>query len=305
MKVHVKHPGVQWSLSDVFDGLCLGLTAAGVTLVCEPERADWVILVNGNRYTAEQIHAWRRVAKVAVLCTESPYDTDHEIERVAVADAAWTHERLTVPTLKAVNPQVAYLPHAWHPERHAPLGIDDGVPAHDVVFVGGGFSERVTFLNRIDWTGIDLGLYGIWHGLGLEEWLEPCIKGDITQNAYAAQLYRKAKINLNLYRTKAGIRKVIPRPDVAAESLNPRAYELGACGAFHLSTHRKEIHETFGNLVPIVETPQECEAAIREWLPRETERRQIGAELTACVAGQSWIDRAQQVVNDLQVWSAA
>jgi spore maturation protein CgeB len=141
--------------------------------------------------------------------------------------------------------------------------------------------------------------------LGLEEHLEPCIKAGITDNRYAAALYRKAKINLNLYRTKPGIRKVVPRPDVAADSLNPRAYELAACGAFHLSTPRAEVGELFGDLVPVVSTPQECEAAIRDWLPRETDRKAIGALLPERVREASWVTRAGQVVADLEAWSVA
>jgi spore maturation protein CgeB len=122
------------------------------------------------------------------------------------------------------------------------------------------------------------------------------------------KLYRRAKINLNLYRTKPGIRKVIPRPDVYAESLNPRAYELAACGAFHLSTDRPEVDEKFGDTVPIIsgkaQDAKSDEAIIRKWLKLDEYRAELAAQLPACVAQDSWTNRAAQVLCDLKEWSA-
>jgi spore maturation protein CgeB len=85
-----------------------------------------------------------------------------------------------------------------------------------------------------------------------------------------------------------------------AESLNPRAYELAACGAFHLSTYRQEVEEVFGDLVPTFTTPLEAEALIRTWLVDPAGRAEIAAQLPACVAESSWRTRATTVIGDLQ-----
>lgn len=307
MRIHLVHPKVQWSLSDVFDGLAYGLTAHGVT-IAPMEACDWIIVVNGNLHALDTLALWRsRYAHVAVLCTETPYDIDLELERAAVVDGVWTHERASLPSFAAVNARVQYLPHGWHPERHGHLSPDPSVPAHDILLVGSGFSERVEWVNRIDWTGIDLGLYGIWDGFGLEDSIvERHVKGWVIPNTQAVALYRRAKIGLNLYRTKPGIRKVIPRPDVTAESLNPRAYELAACGSFHLSTARSEVQEVFGDLVPIIsgkaKDAQADEAVMRDWLVRDADRQRIAAALPACVVNDSWVSRAAQVLRDVQRW---
>jgi len=237
--------------------------------------------------------------KVVVLFTESPYDLEAELKIAAMVDGCWTNERASVPAFKAVNPNSGYLPHGWHPERHAIAGpVPDTVPAHDVVFVGSGFAERIDWFNSIDWTGIDVGLYGTWKGLGLKKQLTGCVRGAQIGNEYAAELYRNAKIGLNLYRGYSRSREG-RRTAVYGESLSPRAYELAAVGAFHLSDYRKEVPEVFGELVPTFRTPTEAAALIRLWLADDAGRMRVAAQLPACVAVASWERRAATVLGDL------
>jgi spore maturation protein CgeB len=239
--------------------------------------------------------------KVFVLFTESPYDQDKELAFAKLVDGCWTNERSAVDAFRAVNPHSGYLPHGWHATRHrpGPQPGDDAVPSHDVVFVGSAFAERVEWLTAIDWTGIDLGLYGSWESLGSRHPLRRFVRANQTDNARTAALYRRAKIGLNLYRTSMGWGKGAPSI-THAESLNPRAYELAACGAFHLSTYRQEVEELFGELVPTFTTPKEAEILIREWLANPEGRAAIAAQLPACVAESSWRTRATAVIGDLQ-----
>lgn len=297
---------IKWSIADVTEGLRYGLTANGATVSDDWRHADWTIVVNPMFQTPERIAEMRRYVPVAVLCTETPYDLDRELACVAIADAGWTHERVSVPDFQRVNPQFGYLPHAWHPERHFVAAPDPSVPVHDVVFVGSGFSERAAWLNRIDWTGIDLGLYGLWDSIGLDEHIEQrYVKADVTDNVYAAALYRNAKIGLNLYRTRPGIHQGGPRTDVIAESMNPRAYELAACGVFALSTGREEEYEKFGASVTLIDMddPKRSGVIIREWLQRPILRRERIDHAYARVAHDSWPTRARQVLADLKTWS--
>lgn len=232
--------------------------------------------------------------KVVVLFTETPYDLASELRVASMVDGCWTNERSAVNQFRAVNPCSGYLPHAWHPERHTPEAPILNVPQHDVVFVGSGFPERITWFNAIDWTGIDLGLYGSWKGFGLKPKLRKCIKGGTINNQVAAALYRRAKIGLNLYRTRNS-----QRMRVYGESLSPRAYELAACGAFHLSEFRPEVGEVFGESVPTFRTPDEASVLIRAWLANDEQRARAAADLPARVAEASWVHRATAVLGDL------
>lgn len=266
-------------------------------------QVDAVVVVCGMFFHRDVIVMLKRAGvPVTVLFTESPYDAEKELGMASIVDGCWTNERSVLDDFRKVNKRAGYLPHGWHPERHIPsAAIDDDAPAHDVVFVGSGFPERITWFNAIDWTGIDLGLYGTWKGLGLKRQVAKCIKGAQVNNTYASSLYRRAKVGLNLYRRSKGFGLDRSNPRIShAESLSPRAYELAACGAFHLSDYRTEVPEQFGSLVPTFQTPQEAEQLIRQWLRDDEQRARVAEALPASVAEASWVDRARVVIGDLQ-----
>lgn len=280
--------------------------AEGVLGMALRQQSDVVLVVSAMLLHPDAIVLMKRAGlRVVVLFTESPYDLEHELKVAALADGCWTNERTSLPAFRRVTKFVGYLPHAWHPLKHHVQADpdDDDEPAHDVVFVGSGFPERVAFFNKVNWDGIDLGLYGQWgrkgRGLGLNARARACVKGENIPNEQTAALYRRAKIGLNLYRVYAGWGKT-RRRITGAESLSPRAYELAACGQFHLSDHRAEVLERFGARVPTFTTPAEAEALIRHWLAQPEERVRIAAELPACVAESSWVERAATVIGDLQ-----
>ena len=282
--------------ADVFfqagkDALCMALW----------HKVDLVLVVSAMFLLPPVMELMRRAhLKVAVLFTESPYEV-REVDIATLVDGCWTNERSSLKHFRAANLNSGYMPHAWHPERHkaGPQPGDETFPQHDVVFVGSGFQERIDWLSAIDWTGIDFGLYGMWK-LGSRHPLRQYVRGQITSNQSTAALYRRAKVGLNLYRTSMGWGKGSQQIS-HAESLNPRAYELAACGAFHLSTYRSEIADVFGDLVPTFERPDEASALIRSWLADDHGRARVAAQLPDCVADKSWTHRAVHVVNDLKV----
>lgn len=262
---------------------------------------DWVLLVSAMFMPRPFLEILQRAGlPVAILMTESPYDTEKELRWSAHADLVWTNERSSVEAFRAVQPRSFYLPHALRAGVHRVEADDDeSVPTHDVVFVGSCFQERIDLLEAIDWTGIDFGLYGNWHRLSRKSPLRKFVREGVIDNAWAAALYRKARVGLNLYRESMGWDKKAPRIDYA-ESLNPRAYELAACGCFHLSQHRPEVTETFGGLVPAFKTAQECEALIRQWLPDVEGRAAIASQLPSTVTAHTWMHRGAQMAADLQ-----
>ncbi len=265
-------------------------------------QVDAVIAVSGMFLHPDVLILMRRAGlTVTVLFTESPYDVEHELKMAQHVHGCWTNERTSVPMFEAVCPNVRYLPHAWHPEKHrpGPQPGDADIPSHDVVFVGSAFRERIEWFRSIDWTGIDLGLYGQWDVLGSRDRLRQHLKGGPQQNAITAALYRRAKIGLNLYRISKGFGRNAPQIS-HAESLSPRAYELAACGAFHLSESRAEVREVFGDLVPTFRSATEAAALIRAWLADESGRTRVAAQLPATVAVSSWVARAAQVKSDVQ-----
>lgn len=262
---------------------------------------DFVIVVSGMLFHPDALIMMKEAGlKVVVLFTESPYDHAAEMKVAKIVEGGWTNERSVISEFRNVNPRFGYLPHGWNPLVHrTDLPIDDSVPAHDVVFVGTAFRERVRFFNSIDWSGIDLGLYGAWHKAKLNPHVQKCVQSGPIDNERAVLLYRRAKIGLNLYRTSQGWAPNAPQI-IHAESLNPRAYELAACGTFFLSDFRSESAEVFGTKVPMFRSPIEAAALIRRWLADDAGRQRVAATLPACVAEASWIHRTKTVLGDLQ-----
>lgn len=293
-----KNPGIEKpTTGDVFYQAGIGALEMALR-----HQVDVVLVVSAMFLHPDVIILMKRAGlRVVILFTESPYDMAKELAVAKMVDGCWTNERSAVEAFQAVNPHAGYLPHGWHPLRHqagAQPG-DDLFPAHDVVFVGSGFHERVEWLTAIDWTGIDFGLYGSWDSVGSRHPLKQYIRGGVLDNAQTAALYRRAKVGLNLYRTSMGWGKFAPAI-AHAESLNPRAYELAQCGAFHVSTYRAEVSEVFGDLVPTFETPAEASDLIRRWLADSAGRARVQAQLPARVAESSWVERAASVIGDLQ-----
>jgi spore maturation protein CgeB len=261
---------------------------------------DWVVVVSGMYVHPDWLVLLRRAGiRTAILFTESPYD-DVEQARVApFCDVCFTNERSSVAYLRHANRRTHYLAHAYDPARHHPgADGDPDLSAHDVVFVGTGFAERCETLASVDWRGIDLGLYGQWPLLAPRGRLRRYVRGKVVPNEVAAGLYRRASVGLNLYRTSMGFGKDAPRVG-NAESLNPRALELAACGVFTLSDYRAEVGEVFGDAVPTFRTPDELGELVRYYLAHEDERRERAAAMPACVAGHTYRERAEQLVQML------
>ncbi len=260
---------------------------------------DGVLLISSMYTPLQTLKALRWAhCPIGLLLTESPYDDEQQVKWAAEADVVWTNERTSVATFAAVNPQSYYLPAAYAPEIHTsePQPGDDDVDAHDVVFVGTGFPERVALLEAVDWTGINLGLYGNWEGLPDASPLRPFVRGGVTDNATTAALYRRAKIGLNLYRTSKGVELGHGHITAGqAESLNPRAYEMAACGCLAISTFRMETVDVFATGLTF-HAAAELAATIRLYLSLPIERNRIEMRDMESVHPHTFAARAGQLM---------
>ena len=267
---------------------------------------EGVLAISGMFLHPDFITLLRRAGvRTGVVFTESPYDDMHQVKFAQLVDVCWTNERTSVPVIGLANSKTYYLPAAFDPMRHRQLGEapDPEVPAHDVVFVGTGFQERIDLLSEVNWSGIDFGLYGHWPALPSRHRLRKYLRGTVMDNQKAVELYRRAKIGLNLHRTSMGFGRDAPRVE-RAESLNPRAYELAACGTFQISDRRAEVVETFGYSVPTFRDAAGLESLIHDYLARPDERRACAIAARHQSAFHTFAARAEQLEAQLaQAWA--
>jgi hypothetical protein len=283
--------------------------AAGLLERALRHEVDWVLVICAAYLHPDVLILARRAGlRLAAVFTESPYDDREQAKIAPLFDVCTTNERASVGVLRAANPHTHYVPVGYHPAHHGPESAPGAragagappvpahdVPAHDVVFVGTAFESRLALLSAVDWTGIDLGLYGHWQ-LAAGHPLAPFVRGGLVDNARAGALYRAARIGLNLYR-EPGTCDGVP---VVAESLNPRAYELAADGVCTISQPRAEVAEKFGDHVATFTTPQELGALVRAHLAHPdgaNGRPTSGAALPPLVADDTYAHRAAQLVG--------
>lgn len=285
------------------------LASAEAVLMALRHLPDWVVIISGMYFHQDAMIMLKRARQnVALILTESPYDDEPQMRVLPYADIVFVNEKYSVEEFSKVHRKVFYLPHAYDPSKHLLLDDEeDDVPAHDVVFVGTGFRERIELLAQIDWEGIDLGLYGSYELLDdmpdAAERLRPFIKGGIVENRRTASLYRKAKIGLNFHRTSKGFGLDVGHI-AQAYSLNPRMYELAANGCFVISDYRPEITDVFGDLVPTFSGAREAETLIRRWLRDEDGRQAVSSKLLDAVAQHTFTARAAQVSRTLMAEGA-
>lgn len=281
----------------------LWVSELAVTWALRHQPIDILIVVSSMFFHPDALIFARRAGiKTGILFTESPYAIANETMMAGLVDLVWTNERSVVYALARANARSTYLPHAFNPLVHSPTPSPEeptDVPAHDVVFVGTGFRERIALLEAVDWTGIDFGLYGSWM-LADDSPLHAHVKEGVVDNRMASALYRKAKIGLNLFRQSVGFGPDTPFIEQVAESLGPRAYELAACGCFMASEDRAEVGEVFGALVPTFRTGAELEAVIRRWLSDSAGREDIKRRLPEAVKTHTWVERARQLTATIE-----
>jgi len=260
---------------------------------------DGVLIVSAMYLHPDLLVLLRRAKiRTAMVLTESPYDDERQERVLPWVDLAWTNERSSVPRLRRINPDVNYLPHAYDPSTHHAQATTDVQPEHEVVFVGSLFSERGELLSRVDWSGIDLALYGDWRGLPSRHQLRQYVRSDVIANAQSAALYRRCKIGLNLYRESIGFGLNAPRID-HAESLNPRAIELAACGCFQISHYRAEVAEVFGDAVPTFKTADELGQLVRHYLASPSMRLDKARRARQAIRGHTFAAMAATILTDL------
>jgi spore maturation protein CgeB len=147
---------------------------------------------------------------------------------------------------QAGAPNVSYLPMAADPAVHGPVTLSEEdrlLYGADVSFVGAGYANRrrlFPLLLRQPWS---FKLWGNeWEGADdLQSVLQ--LNGARIDTATCMKVFNATSINLNLHSTTGvGL-------DPQADFVNPRTFELAACGAFQLVDHRSLLPEFF--------TPQE------------------------------------------------
>lgn len=198
---------------------------------------------------------------------------------------------------------VLYLPLAAHPYFHKPEklnSIDSRKYGSDVAFMGAGYPNRRLAFRKLIHHG--LKIWGTeWDG---DHVLEPYVQleGRRVSSDECVKIFNGTKINLNLH-SSINADELVSGGDF----INPRTFELAACGAFQLVDKRSLMPEAFddGELAHF-DSLDDLDRKIGHFLahPEEREnyikkaRARVLKDHTYEVRMQSLIDFTMQRFND-------
>jgi spore maturation protein CgeB len=167
---------------------------------------------------------------------------------------------------------VLYLPLAAQPACHRPLALtpaERGRFGSDISFMGAGYPNRRRAFGAF--SGYDFKIWGTeWEG---EAVLEPLVQmgGERVSPEDTVRIFNACKINLNLH---SGVKR--EQSVTHGDFVNPRTFEIAACGAFQLVDRRSLLPELFApEELAVFDSLEELRERVDYYLERPEERAAI------------------------------
>jgi spore maturation protein CgeB len=195
---------------------------------------------------------------------------------------------------------ITYLPVAAEPSIHRPLTLtpeEHATLGADVSFVGAGYANRRELLPRLvtkewtfklwgnEWNGVS-SLAGVLQRGGGRIDTDTCVK-----------VFNGTKVNINLHSwTGDGL-------DPDGDFVNPRTFELAACGAFQIVDERTLLPEVFTReQIVTAGRPDDLASHVRQWLGDEVGRKQMAdAARDRVLAQHTYVHRMQELLAQIGV----
>lgn len=261
-------------------------------------RPQVLLVISGHFIPHEFLDQARSYGtRVVALHTEQPYELERELSLSAHTDLTLLNDPTHAEKFSTVCPTF-YAPHAYRPSVHHPGAPVRGMEC-DFGFVGTGFGSRRWFFERMQERGafadLRVKMAGNWRGIEddspLRQYLldddpEACFDNDKT-----ADLYRSARVGINLYR-----REHDEGSDAQGLSMGPREVELAACGAFFLRDPRPE-SDAILSMLPSFSSPEDAAELLQWWLSHDDEREKMARLAHEAIADRTFANSASQLVR--------
>ncbi len=197
---------------------------------------------------------------------------------------------------EAGAPYAGYLPQAADTSIHRPVeltGAEKEEYGSDISFMGAGYPNRRRFFSGL----LDMSLK-IWG----TEWdlLTPVGRRVVNQNQRIepeeyVKIFNTARINLNLHSSLTH-----PGVDPLGDFINPRTYEIAACGGFQLVDRRDYMAETFkiGDEMVTFSDIDDLREKISFYLAHPEKRERIAADSRRRVLREhTFVHRMARMIN--------
>lgn len=282
-----------------FDAIDAGVTEAlrrqtAELLICEApnmletaarERPDAVLVMNGLHVFPdnhlEQVAGIRELGiRTAIWFVDDPYFTADTSGICLHYDHVFTHELGCLEFYRSLGAQsVHYLPLAVNPAMFYPRRTGPAY-RYDIVFIGNAFTNRAELFDTLapflEGKSV-LIAGGFWERLASYEQLAPCIRPGFIPPEETANYYSGAKLVINIHRPWEGGNDNRNSFQIPSRSINPRTYEISACGTMQLTDVRDDLCSLYrpGYDLDTFASPAELQAKIEYYLAHEQKRRRF------------------------------
>ncbi|AKG35966.1 CgeB family protein [Paenibacillus durus] len=280
-----------------FDAIDAGVSEALAGLVtelivCPPhamletaarESPEAVLVMNGlhvfpDDHLEQIAEIRRRGISTAIWFVDDPYFTEDTAVLCRHYDHVFTHELGCLDFYRSLGADsVHYLPLCVNPGMFNPRRIGPAY-CYDIVFIGNAFFNRTELFDRLTPILLRHRTFiagGFWERLKKFDMLSPLIHKGFIPPEETANYYSGAKLVINIHRPWESGQDNRNSYRIPAKSINPRTYEISACGAMQITDVREDLTEHYrpGYDLETFSSPRELESKIEYYLKHEKERR--------------------------------
>jgi spore maturation protein CgeB len=283
-------------------------SAAEMRLQAAQYRPDAVLVMNGLHVFPpdhlEQIDAIRGMGIPTVIWfVDDPYVTDNTMSIALRYDYVFTHERSCIRLYQSLGcSNVYHLPLAAHFDLFKPMAVPQQYRT-DICFIGIAFWNRVELFDQIaPYLQDKRVLIGgkMWDRMKQFPNLSKFVHDGWIDVPETAKYYNGAKIVINLHRTTEAGKDNLNGINWPAESINPRTFEMAACGTLQLTDMRSELPEHFaiGSEIAVFNNAQHLIQQMDYYLTNEEERLRVAMRgYRRTKRDHTFNDRIRRMVN--------
>lgn len=196
--------------------------------------------------------------KVALWCTDDPYDSDSSIPRSRLFDIVFTTEQAAVPYYRGYGCRsVHYVPLGADTLHYRPQPVGPEYQS-DICILGTAFDVRlkaVDYMAEYLSTKNTLIVGNMWEKLNKYPLLQSKIRSGVFHPQEAAKYYNGAKIVINIHREPGCLYLNRNHRKIDGFSPNNRVFDIAVTRTFQIISYRKDISR-------FLKAKEECEIAL-------------------------------------------
>ncbi|NDI36224.1 CgeB family protein [Chengkuizengella sediminis] len=244
--------------------------------------------------------------KTAIWFLDDPYYTDFTKTLAPNYDYVFTVEKECIDFYKSLGCENVYF---------LPLAVDHDIFNQkkdleskyntNILFVGHAHPDRLQFLKSIDDELFKRNIRIIgpnWNQLKNSSLRDCILINDRISYEETARYYNGTKIVINMHRSIENPEINSNTIKIPALSLNPRTFEISACGAFQLTDYREELKNIYipGKDIATYTSPSDLIKKIDYYLSHPVKRQRMARKaMQITLKSETFLNRINQLLQNV------